>query len=197
MTLSPRFNNALLALTLLLAGCSAQAPKPPATPPAPAISPTDRADFDAAVQLMNAEDYEAAEQKLEALLQRIGDTPGLHLNLALIDNHRENNAAALAHVQRALSLAPEDPRAHNLEGSLLRRQGAFLEARRAYEQALALDPDYPAAHLNLAILCDIYLKQWTQARHHYQRYLALAEPADPRVNYWLQDLEMRIEEPRQ
>ncbi len=54
--------------------------------------------------------------------------------------------------------------------------------------------DFADAHLNLAILYDIYLQFFYDAHDHYQRYLELA-PEDEtakKVKLWLQDLQQRM-----
>ena len=81
----------------------------------------------------------------------------------------------------------------NLQGIHYRRAGLFRQARDAYQAALRLRPDYAMAHINLAILCDIYLQDMDCARRHYREYLRLAGAGDNRVELWMADLEQRRE----
>ncbi len=72
-----------------------------------------------------------------------------------------------------------------------RHKGQFAKAREAYESALALDPAYADAHLNLGVLLDLYLAEPTLALVHYERYLALAPGGDAAVGKWVADLKTR------
>jgi Flp pilus assembly protein TadD len=102
-----------------------------------------------------------------------------------------DDAAAGYAIRRLLAATPDDPVAHNLQGILYRRAGQFRQARDAYEQALRLRPDYTMAHINLGILCDIYLQDTDCAMQHYREYLQLSAGSDNHVSLWLADLEQR------
>jgi len=80
---------------------------------------------------------------------------------------------------------------HNLVGVWHRHQGEFKEARQAYEQALALDPDYAPAQLNLGILWDIYLQEPDRALGYYQRYQQLVPAETATITKWMADIEQR------
>jgi len=58
---------------------------------------------------------------------------------------------AVAGYERALSIRPDDPKAHNNLGILLADSGRRQEAIAHYEQALRASPDYPEANNNLAL----------------------------------------------
>ncbi len=77
------------------------------------------------------------------------------------------------------------------EGIAHRRAGRFTEAREAYGAALALDPLYAPAHLNLAVLLDLYLGEAPEAMAHYRQYLALAAEPDPRAALWAREASNR------
>jgi tetratricopeptide (TPR) repeat protein len=79
----------------------------------------------------------------------------------------------------------------NQLGVELREQGQFDKARESYERAIALDPAYTPAILNLGILQDLYLGDAPAALLQYQRYLALSNPPDPRVSKWVAELKIR------
>ena len=74
---------------------------------------------------------------------------------------------------------------------LERLAGRLQLAQTAYTEALRLRPGYAMAHINLGILCDIYLQNPDCAMHHYREYLQLAGTGGDRVDIWLADLEQR------
>jgi protein O-GlcNAc transferase len=51
--------------------------------------------------------------------------------------------------RQILAQAPQTPEVHNNLGSVLKEQGRLPEAHAAFEQALALRPEYASAHSNL------------------------------------------------
>ncbi len=197
-----RLNKALTALALLmLVGCASnnirqaepvQVELPTtASQGAQPVSAAVQAEFAAALQMLKDSQITQAKSAFEALTSRQPQLAGAHLNLAIINNQMRNYEAAEQSVLRAIEHSPRNAAAYNLHGTLLRHKGQFRDARLAYSKALLAEPDYAPAHLNLAILFDIYLQYWDDARDHYQRYLKLVGE-DATVSLWLMDLEMRI-----
>ena len=79
--------------------------------------------------------------------------------------------------------------AWNWLGSLYRENGDYRRAEQAYRQALGVQPDYAAAHLNIGILYDVYLKRPQDALLQYREYLRSAGKEDLLVSAWIRELE--------
>jgi Tfp pilus assembly protein PilF len=86
---------------------------------------------------------------------------------------------ALAALQQAVQLKPQDATIMNNLGFLYYKLGRFEEARATLEKTLTIDPNRKEAHGNLA---DTYAKlgRNKDARDQYQQYLALY-PSSPRA----------------
>ena len=191
-----------LALLVMLTGCRSniRRAKPvdvtmPTSPDRPLeVNSLDRARYDEAVELLKSGELLQAQAAFEELERDASYIPGVHLNLALIHHQKQDYPTSRRHLDEALRLSPRNALAHNLDGSLLRRGGKFKEAQVAYAKALTIDPDYASAHFNMALLFDIYLQYWIDAREHYKRYQKLIESPDETVESWLRDLEVRIKQ---
>ena len=94
-------------------------------------------------------------------------------------------------MEKAVKASPSQPVFQNQLGLSLRHAGKFAKAREAYESAVALDPGYADAHLNLGVLLDLYLGEPTLALVHYERYIALVPGGDAGVGKWVADLKTR------
>jgi tetratricopeptide (TPR) repeat protein len=75
-----------------------------------------------------------------------------------------------------------------------RQQGKFADAREAYEKAIALDPNYALAYLNLGVLNDLYLGNRPRSLELYERYLALTPAGDAAVGKWIAEVKNRKEQ---
>ncbi|MBN1772977.1 MAG: trypsin-like peptidase domain-containing protein [Deltaproteobacteria bacterium] len=74
------------------------------------------------------------------------------LDFAVAAYRHGERTAALSYVQAAVAGDPQLASAHNLLGVLLRQEGRYEEARKHYERALGLLPDYAPARHNLGLL---------------------------------------------
>jgi adenylate cyclase len=90
---------------------------------------------------------------------------------------------ALASLRTALSLAPDDPLVHHCHAALLGNLGRTPDAARAWERALALDPNSAGARAGLGI-ARIFLKQPESALDNIDAALRLS-PRDPITYHWL------------
>lgn len=185
----------LLAGAMLLSGCqmtalpgfggSGSAPKE-----VPAAA---RTQFEAAVAAQRAGQLPEAEQQLIQLSEKYPYLSGPALNLALICAQTQRPQLAEEYFQRALRINPDNVAAGVQYGVWLRTQGRFADAEAAYLQTIGRNPDYADAHLNLAILYDLYLGKLAPALEHYERYLTLSGTTDGPVQGWVADLQRRLQ----
>lgn len=78
--------------------------------------------------------------------------------------HREAHYdLAISYFQAAVRLSPDTARYHNNLGSTCRALNRLPEAEACYQRALALQPDYPLAQINLAVtwlMAGDYARGW-------------------------------------
>jgi Flp pilus assembly protein TadD len=208
---------ALGALCAAVAGCAGVAtPKPAQTPqaaapaPAPApssavaaaraketptgISPAVQREFDEALDALNAGHADQAARAFLDLTRNHSELGGPHANLGIIYRQAGKQAEAVAELEQAVRLNPQQPVFLNQLGIAYRWQGQFGKAREAYEKAIALDPTYSAAYLNLGILFDLYFWDSKRALELYDRYLALTPGGDDKVVKWVADIKNRSQQ---
>jgi tetratricopeptide (TPR) repeat protein len=187
-----------LGLALLIAGCASAPPPPPpapveAVPPAEAPVP-ERAtqQFNQAVALLQAGKLTDAELELKQLTLAYPDFPGPWVNLGLL----YEKAGRFDEAEKALREATQHGMPSALTytelGLVYRQLGRFKDAESAYGEAIKVDPNYAPAHLNLGVLCDLYLQQPQRALESFERYMALSGNSDKRVATWIAELKKRV-----
>lgn len=208
MSCSPNCaRGATACVLLLLAGCAAQpaaeAPAPVEHPAAVAetVSPPPdpqleavRTDFEIALATIASGDLDSAAALLRDIAERVPQAATPLANLARVQERLGQFDAAAQSLQEAITRRPEAA-FYNALGVLQRKQGKFNEARRSYEQALAVNGDYAPAHHNLAVLCDLYLDEPATALEHYRHYQRLADQNEQgQVAGWIAELDRRLKE---
>lgn len=180
---------------LLLSACASspekQAVEPVVSNKTSALSDSARQSFDQAYQLLQQEKYAEGIALLERVVTESQNNAVPYINLAIAYTRLEKYEAAESSLKKALVIEPENPVALNEYAMVFRKTGRFQESRQAYEALLKKYPNYPVAHKNLAILCDLYLRDYDCALRGYQAY-STAVPADKTVQIWVSDVQKRM-----
>lgn len=93
-----------------------------------------------------------ALQAIDLALQYDPDKPSHLVDLGRIQAERKDYGAALAALDRAVALAPDDDDAAAFRASALRHLDRGVEAMAAINRALGLNPDNPSARLERGLL---------------------------------------------
>jgi tetratricopeptide (TPR) repeat protein len=96
-----------------------------------------------------------AMQTYLAVLKRDPRNLGALTNLCLMVSQRGDPASGRALFTQALTHHPQEPIANVNLGQALLEQGELLSAEAQFEAALAIDPDFTAAHRGLAFVCEV------------------------------------------
>ena len=85
-------------------------------------------------------------------------------------------------MSKAAKLDPSNPEIENYLGVTLGHKGLRVQAETALRKAIQIDPNYGAAHNNLAV---IYISETPPlaqlARWHYQKALDAGQPRNPEL----------------
>jgi tetratricopeptide (TPR) repeat protein len=153
-----------------------------------------RANYEAALRMLEKAQYEPSIALLLKVTEQSPTLTAAHIDLGIAYARSGDLDHAEASLNKALELNPQ-PAAYNELGLVLRRKGEFPKARTSYETAVTQFPSFHAAHRNLAILCDLYLGDYTCALKHYEAYSSYV-PDDADVVKWIADLQKRRGQPK-
>ncbi len=141
-----------------------------------------------ALQTMREKKYDAAILEMRNVAKMDQRISGPWVNIGVAYKELGDIENAKSAFEKALMINPKNPYALNQLAILKREEGSFEVAEKLYLQALSTYPDYQNAHLNLAILCDVYLRKIDCALGHYQEYLTLSGGQDKQVIAWMSQL---------
>lgn len=191
-----RLQLACMALTLsvLMLGCATEQPKKVearSASPVVVLTAEARADFDAAMAYIKAEEYEKGIELLNKVAKAAPNNAVPNINLALVYKKQGKLKPAENSLKLALAAEPDNPVAHNEYALLYRKTGRFKEALGLYEKILEKHPNFMMVHKNTGILCDLYMKDYMCALKHYVIY-SDAMQDDKSVKIWIADLQKRL-----
>ena len=155
------------------------------------VDPAAQRAFDNARQALAAGRRDEAERGFAALTKSHPELGGPHASLGLLHLQANKPGDAVAALELAVKASPRQPQYLDQLGIAYRHAGQFDKARTAYEQAIAADPAYAPAQLNLGVLYDLYLWDAPRALEHYDRYLALTTDNDDKVKRWVAEVRKR------
>jgi Tfp pilus assembly protein PilF len=150
-----------------------------------------KADYQLALESMQAEQWQAAREQLTLITTQQPSLSGPWVNLGITESMLGDLSSAETAFKKAIDANNRNIEAYNQIGMLYRRQGRLDEAQFIYEEALRREPDNSNIHWNLGILYDRYLPNPRQALQHYQRYQQLTASDDPQLQAWIAELETR------
>jgi tetratricopeptide (TPR) repeat protein len=154
------------------------------------VAPELRERYLAAVGYLEQGLYDRGVAELRAVTEQAPTLANPHVDLGVAYGRGGDLTNAAASLERAVAVSAEHPIALTELALIYRQQGRFADARAAYEKALALYPDFHLANRNLAILCDLYQRDYGCALRHYQAYQA-AVPDDAQAAIWIADMQGR------
>lgn len=135
--------------------------------------------------------YAQAEKLLQELIveDRSLSGPWVTLGDIALEQHKVDQAGT--YFQEAITRNSRNINAYMRLAQVQRMQGKFLLAQNTYAKALTLWPDFPEAHLNLAVLYDVYLNHPLRAQKHMEAYQFLTGGENKQVAEWLTEIQAR------
>jgi tetratricopeptide (TPR) repeat protein len=124
---------------------------------------------------------EAARNELTAYTLHEGNSPSGWVKLGTVELRQRDTAAAEKSFWQALQLGSNNPEALNGLGLVELQLNRHRDAVACFENALAQQPNYAPALLNLAVISQGYVSERPLALQKYNQYLAL----NPRPANWV------------
>ena len=142
---------------------------------------------------LKAGKIDLAIEQLTALLKADPSVRQTYTRLGLSYLRKEDNKQAKQAFIHAIEQDKNDAIAYNHLAVIQRQEGLFQQALDNYKKAINADLDYANAYLNLGILYDIYLQEFSKAQAQYVIYQRLTDSINENVDKWLLDIRRRID----
>ena len=152
-----------------------------------------RAEYEMALSYLQQGRHDEGIALLEQVAEAAPELSAPRIDLGIAQHRAGDLEAAERNLLLALESNPDQPVAHNELGIIYRKTGRFLDARKSYEDALAVYPGFHFARRNLAILCDLYLADLDCALQNYEAYMKTV-PSDEEASMWIADLRYRLDQ---
>ncbi len=151
--------------------------------------------FQKGTRLLEMGESDQARILFEALRDEYPDVSVFYINLGVAYKRLERDEDAIQSYRQAIKVSdfvPGHADAHYNLGILLREQGDFKGAEKAYLTALSVSPEFQDAHFNLAVLYDLFLNEPEKAIHHYQKHKTLTGEVNEEIDLWVSALQKRL-----
>lgn len=135
--------------------------------------------------------FSEADKVLLDLLKEDSSLSGPWVMRGDIAMQRKDTDNASKHYLKALTINSNNMNAWLRLAHAQRVAGQFIVAQNSYAQALAIWTDCPEAHLNLAVLYDVYLNLPLRAQKHMEAYVFLKGSREAKVMKWLEEIQKR------
>jgi lipoprotein NlpI len=100
--------------------------------------------------LLNARRYNEAEPRLHRSVEKDARCAECQIALGALRYRQHRYAEAKQHLQAGLSLDPQNYRGHHFYANLMREEESYEEAIKSYDQALRINSNLAAVHLDLS-----------------------------------------------
>ncbi len=149
--------------------------------------------FQVALKLMKDHQPQEAREAFAGLAQDFPQYSGPLNDLGVLQAQGRQRDQAIASFARAIAANGSNAFAYGWLGILYRESGDYAHAEQAYRKAIELKPEDAAAHLNLGILYEIYLKRPAEALAQYREYQRIAGQKNLMVGIWIRQLESKMQ----
>ncbi|WP_144392697.1 tetratricopeptide repeat protein [Pleionea sediminis] len=151
--------------------------------------------FIKAKQAVKSKQVSTANKTLDQLISMNNKLSGPWMLKGELALQSKDLDTAVEHFAKAIEVNKNNVNAYIKLAKTQRLLGRFIHAQNTYAKALVLWPDFPEAHLNLAVLYDLYLNKPVLAQQHLEAYDLLASTKEPRAVVWMQELQERNNKP--